>query len=495
MRKLVNRIASITICFVFLFQIGAFAERKDASGWDLNATGAAWYSQVLASIGRTREVRVAVIDTGFTSNASIFNGRILEGYNSSGKNHDVTDTDGHGTAMASIIAYTTFYNSNIKIMPIKIDFNGDIAAQAFQEGIEYATRQGVDIINISIAADIRMGSAYVIEIEKAIREAVSSGIIVVVASGNDGKDASGWSPARMNETVCIGSVNQKNVISSFSNYGNSLRFVAPGESVITTRPDADYHETGTSSAAAHISGIYALMKLNFPSASPAQLEHLLKLYATDLGEPGWDKYYGWGLPNLAITPADTGLGSRDINNYLDMRGHWSRDAVSYLAERSILNGYLYLDNLYEFMPLGEITRAEFAAMLSRASGDTISGRHYEISDIPSNDWFTQSTYWAYEKGIVKGYDDGEFKPHQNINRQEMAAMLVRYAGFKNTYLPKDGHFEALRDDWQIADWAREYVYALQRAGIINGDDAGNGRPRANATRGESATMMYNILTR
>ncbi|MCL2739891.1 MAG: S8 family serine peptidase [Oscillospiraceae bacterium] len=496
-----RRIISIVICLaIFGGAITlsaptiALAQRSNPDGWDLMATGAAFYSQKMADLGKFREIKVAVIDTGFSSDAPIFSGRMIQGYNTAAKTYDTTDIDGHGTAMASVVAYTTWHNPNIKIMPLKIDRGGDIQSAPFAEAVEHATRAGVDVISISIAANLKQGDSFVWGIERAIREAIAAGITVVVASGNDNQDVSGWSPARMDEVICVGSIGENKRISSFSNWGSTLDFVAPGEGILTRRPTNDYVESGTSPAAAHVAGICALLKLNFPSAKPQHLHRILKEYAEDLGENGWDRFYGWGLPNLALTPADTSKGSADINNYLDMRTHWSRVAVDYLVERQIVNGYAYIDNLYEFMPQNNITRAEFAALLARASGDSVGGRNAVFSDVRAHEWYAQAAFWAFECGVVTGYEDGSFRPSQNISRQEMAAMLVRYADYKGKFMARTGYLELLNDDWQIADWAREYMHILQRAGIIKGDDGRNGNPRANATRAESATMLFNTIS-
>ena len=492
-----KRIIAFILSFTLILTPATFAERQGAVGWDLERTGAAWYSQTLASLNKTRQVVVAVVDTGFSSNASVFNDRVLPGYNTAKDNADTTDTDGHGTAMASVIAYTTYYNPNIKILPIKIDNNGDIRANAFSSGIDYAVERGVDVINISVDADVRGNDNYVLGIESAVRNAVSRGITVVVSSGNDGADTRGWSPARMSEVLCVASINENSAISKFSNYGDSVDFAAPGENVITVRPDNDYYESGTSPAAAHISGIAALLKLNFPSATGKEIHHILQVYSDG---NGWNKNFGWGVPNLKITPIDTSRGSLDVNNYIDIHKHWGKSAIGYLVSRQVINGHAYIDGLYEFWPEESITRAEFATFLARDSGDNINGRWAYISDIETNDWFAQSAYWAYEKGIVTGYEDESFRPQSFITRQEMAAMLVRYADYKGKYLPTHGldewaEYNKFNDDSEIAEWAVFYMRTMQRAGIINGDDWRNGKPKNNATRAESATMLYNFLTK
>ena len=494
------RITIITIILILSLPLTTLAARTDLTGWDLQITGSANYSQELANLGENRTVVVAVVDTGFSSSDPIFNDRILPGYNAASGNYDVSDTEGHGTAMASVIAYTTFYNPNIKIMPIKIDNNGDIEASPFEKGIEYAIAQNVDVINISIDADVRNGDSYVSGIESAIKTATNKGISVVVSSGNDAEDTIGWSPARMSNVICVGSINEQSIVSNFSNFGNSLDFVAPGENILTIRPDNAYSETGTSPAAASISGICALLKLNFPDATTDNIQRILQAYATDLGPIGWDDYYGWGLPNLNITPSDTSDSSQNYNNYIDIRNHWADNAIKYLISQNIVSGYNYVDGLYEFMPNSNITRAEFVSLLARMSGDAIGTEYKIIPDVNNTDWFAQAAYWAFNKGIVTGYEDGTFRPQNQITREEMAAMLVRYADYKGKYLNTDdmtawASSNQFADDNSIDLWSKFYVYTMKRAGIINGDDYGNARPRSNSTRAETATMLYNFLTK
>lgn len=99
---------------------------------------------------------------------------------------------------------------------------------------------------------------------------------------------------------------------------------------------------------------------------------------------------------------------------------WSKDQIGYMREKGIVKGYL--DG--SFKPDQPVTRAEFAAMASRF--DNLSdGGNMKFSDVDSNYWAAKYIYSAAKKGWVKGYEDGTFRPNQFITRAEVVAVTNR----------------------------------------------------------------------
>lgn len=175
-------------------------------------------------------------------------------------------------------------------------------------------------------------------------------------------------------------------------------------------------------------------------------------------------------------------------------GVWYYDAVYDLVGRGIINGMS--DTI--FAPQDNITRAQFAKILAAASGESLSafGGQSVFGDVRSTDWFAPYVGWAYDKGIVKGVSDTEFSPNAKITREQMAAMICRYADYKKVTLSPINAKLIFNDDSTISAWAKNNVYAMQQAGIINGYADGNGfifKPQGNATRAEAAKMISSFL--
>ena len=105
----------------------------------------------------------------------------------------------------------------------------------------------------------------------------------------------------------------------------------------------------------------------------------------------------------------------------DVANHWSKDAVNDMASRLIVKG---VDEAH-YNPNAAITRAEFAAIIVRALGLPENGKTVPYGDVKSSDWFIGAVAKAQEYGIIKGYEDGTFRPSKTITRVEAMAMIAR----------------------------------------------------------------------
>ncbi|MDR1617244.1 MAG: S-layer homology domain-containing protein, partial [Syntrophomonadaceae bacterium] len=114
-------------------------------------------------------------------------------------------------------------------------------------------------------------------------------------------------------------------------------------------------------------------------------------------------------------------------------------------------------------------------------------------------YYTTAVEWAAANNIVKGYGDGRFGPDDNITREQLAAIIMRYAGYANKQFPVTRQFVTFADDAQIADYAKNAVQALYNGGIISGKpnlspEGGNlFDPRGEATRAEVAAMLHRFI--
>ena len=216
----------------------------------------------------------------------------------------------HGTHISGIIG-AVMNNlvgiagiAQVSIMGVKVlDDCGQGYLTDIASGIVYAADQGAKVLTLSLgfATDTSM-------MRDAMRYAWNKGALIVAAAGNDNSGLS--YPAAYPEVVSVGSVDNSNQRSSFSNFGTSLDLVAPGEGIWSCEAVSPYYQalTGTSQAAPHVTGVAALVLSRNPSLTNVQVASILNSTATDLGTLGYDTYYGWGLVN-AQTAVENALSS------------------------------------------------------------------------------------------------------------------------------------------------------------------------------------------
>ena len=189
--------------------------------------------------------------------------------------------------------------------------------------------------------------------------------------------------------------------------------------------------------------------------------------------------------NVTLYPAFEKNRSRD--DLTDIKGHWAEEYIVSLYEKSIVSG----SGDGKFNPDSNITRAEFVQILYNMSGMTSDGS-YNFKDVKPGDWFGQAVAWAVNFGITSGISEDMFSPYENITREQMAAMIYRYA----TLMGADwqtGETGEFTDETDIADYAKYQVRWAKGEGIISGRPDGSFGPKDNATRAESAAMLSRLV--
>lgn len=222
-----------------------------------------------------RGIKVGVVDTGLQLNHPMYDGKIIAGQNFSNDglgSSNLSSTHYHGTAVTSLICgdYINYQAYGIApdceiIIGKAMNNEGKGSSTAIANAIIYCVQQGADIINCSLGClddtpDLR----------NAINTAISNGVSVVCASGNDGhNDADGSIrevryPAAYGESICVGAIDINFNITDFSNSNEYVDVVAPGKDVLCAYPGSQYAIiSGTSFATPIISGILALLKQKF----------------------------------------------------------------------------------------------------------------------------------------------------------------------------------------------------------------------------------------
>jgi thermitase len=220
------------------------------------------------------------------------------GWNFVDDNNSVFDDHGHGTHVAGLIAAHMDNNLGIAglapeatIMPLKVlDASGQGSYAEVAAAITYAVDNGANIINLGLG-----GTSQSDTLKAAVDYAESHGVLVVAAAGNSGGDTLIY-PASYPYVLSAGAVNDDLVRASFSTYGSGINLVAPGTGIYSTLLDNTYGMmSGTSMSSAQVSGVAALLS-SLPQFDTAnKVRSALLGSAHDLGDPGWDMYYGDGL--------------------------------------------------------------------------------------------------------------------------------------------------------------------------------------------------------
>lgn len=262
-----------------------------SSNWNIDAVKCS-YSWGIGCYGNG--IKVAVIDSGIQMLDGI-NNSVLSGYNYLDESSDVTDNIGHGTFVSGIIASESngiAYCS--KIVPLKCF---DKNRSTYVSDIINAVYDAVDnydckIINMSFG--LKSNSAV---LKEAVDYAYEKGAIIVAAVGNYGTEDY-YYPAAYDNVIGVGSVNKSFVRSSFSQYNSSVFVTAPGESLKSLSISGYTENRGTSFSAPHAAALAAIAKCIDESITPAEFKYILSKTSTDLGETGYDNYYGYGLINF-----------------------------------------------------------------------------------------------------------------------------------------------------------------------------------------------------
>jgi hypothetical protein len=230
-----------------------------AEQWALPAIGApsAW-GQIPADAPK---VTVAVIDSGVCTSHPDLAGRIVNGWDFLENDAIPQDDFGHGCAVSGVIAANindgigiAGVAPNAQIMPLRVlNASGIGSYSNVAAAIVYAADNGAQIINLSLG-----GSNPSSTLESAVNYAISKGVVIVAAAGNNGAEGALY-PAAYPNVIAVGSADPNLQHSSFSNYGSQIDTWAPGRDILTTKRDGSYGlVSGTSFAAAHVAGAEAI---------------------------------------------------------------------------------------------------------------------------------------------------------------------------------------------------------------------------------------------
>jgi uncharacterized repeat protein (TIGR02543 family) len=188
------------------------------------------------------------------------------------------------------------------------------------------------------------------------------------------------------------------------------------------------------------------------------------------------------------------LFRKNSKNFNDLAGHWAKKNIDFVTERELFLG----TGDGEFSPQSGMTRAMFSTVIGRlyerSYGELLQKDNSDFTDIDNDSYYAAYINWASENNIITGIGGGLFKPDREITRQEMAAILYRFAEFLNT-LPSGSANTQLNypDAAAIPFWATEAAVYCQQTGIITGRSGGDFVPQGTATRAEVAAILQRFI--
>ena len=175
---------------------------------------------------------------------------------------------------------------------------------------------------------------------------------------------------------------------------------------------------------------------------------------------------------------------------------WYYEAVNTLTGLGIISG----TDDYSFAPQADIKRGEFTKLLFNMA-ETMGVEPQQVPNVPFTDlsngshWATGYIGWAYENGIVNGYDDNTFRPNDYITRQDIAVMIKNFMdGYLNVDLEETG-FINFDDNDHISAYARDAVDYVAQHGLMQGDGSGVFGPKAYTPRSQTAQLLFNCMNR
>jgi subtilisin family serine protease len=251
-------------------------------------------------------VLVAVIDSKIDAKHPDLAGAIVEQYDATGRNNK---PDTHGTGMAGAIAAQRKLLGvapGAKILAINaFSSDGSDSPQATTKhilaGLEYAIKRGARVINMSFAGP------YDPVLQLAMKKAREKGVVLIAAAGNAGPKSPPLFPAADPNVIAVTATDANDKVFAQANRGPQVALAAPGVEILEPAPNGGYQlTTGTSVAAAHVSGVAALLIERNPTADPVAIQDILTMSAKSLAPGGRNDEVGWGLvdPNEALGEMD-----------------------------------------------------------------------------------------------------------------------------------------------------------------------------------------------
>ena len=191
-----------------------------------------------------------------------------------------------------------------------------------------------------------------------------------------------------------------------------------------------------------------------------------------------------------VVGGNTGDESQEMKFKDVSPNDWFYSSVMYVNKNGLMTGL----NETEFGPVQSLARAQFAMILYRMNGSPAVDYTNKFKDVSAGIWYTDPIMWASNKGVVTGYSNGNFGPGDNINREQMAVMMYRYAKTQGYDVSASVELGNYKDGVNVSGFAKQAMQWCVAEGIITGKYNGTQLdPQGNAIRAECATIIRRFV--
>ena len=170
---------------------------------------------------------------------------------------------------------------------------------------------------------------------------------------------------------------------------------------------------------------------------------------------------------------------------------WFFESVNYAKENGLMSGV----SSTEFAPEESVTRAMLVVVLHRLEGTPPPAKSSDFADVAADEWYTAGITWAAEQGIVNGVEDTKFAPDAKITREQIAAIMHRYAVYKgyDVSVGESTNILSYDDVDKVSEYAIAPVQWAVGSGLVKGKTASTLNPEDNATRAEIAVILHRFI--
>ena len=257
-----------------------------------------------------------------------------------------------------------------------------------------------------------------------------------------------------------------------SNGGSDVKPVSVNKNAVATEPTAPTKE------GFKFEGWYTDKELTIAYDFSLKVTKSFTLYAK------WSENEKDTEKEPIIDKPETAISFKDIKTT-----DWFYENVKYVAQNNLMNGVT--DD--KFAPNDTLTRAMLVTVLYRNAGEPAVNKSIPFADVDMSSWYANAVVWAQQNGIVNGVNDTAFAPDANITREQIAAIMFRYAQYKGmdaVTLEENLHFT---DANEISEYAVSAINWAVGTGLINGKSATTLNPKDNATRAEIAAIFQRFI--
>ncbi|MEE0867020.1 MAG: S-layer homology domain-containing protein [Clostridia bacterium] len=177
--------------------------------------------------------------------------------------------------------------------------------------------------------------------------------------------------------------------------------------------------------------------------------------------------------------------------FTDILNHWASDAIEYVYNHSIMRGV----SETAFAPDDTMTRAMLVTVLYRLENPTEKAKAHSFTDVEDGAWYADAVSWAFENAMVSGVTETEFAPNADITREQMAAVMHRYAQYKkqDTSIGEDTNILSYTDAEEISEYAIPAMQWIVGAGLMKGETEATINPKNNSTRAQVSAILMRYL--